>query len=513
MKHRGTAGVLVLLGAAAGQIGCSLILGLKDRTDLGTGGGGGESDGGTPAACIPRDSSSPIDDACGVFVSSSIGVDGMGATSKAHPFKTLAAATLAAGKAKKPVYACAETFTEALTVTSEVAIYGGLDCAKAWAYDGSTKSKLSALPDDVPLTLTQAATSVQLFDFTVHAADAMLDGGSSIAVVADQVKVSFTRCDLSAGNGNKGAGGTTPTASVGPANSLDPLIVGNDGANACASAMASPGAEQKDNMFCPFADGGPLGGGGGLGSVPVGGAGDAFPSTPQVAQGGTGQHADPAWSCDVGAGLGADGVAGQPGADGSGAKGTSALGQLSPSGYKGTAGMPGDPGKAGQGGGGGGGSKGKAGCAGASGGGGGAGGCGGGGGPGASGGGASIVMVSVDATLSFDHVTIVVGNGGTGGDGGVGQFGATGGHGGLPGAATSGVLAGCPGGAGGYGAHGGHGGGGRGGHAIGIAATGADMPDTKGITFLEKGTAGLGGKGGPMNDGDPGVRANVQLFP
>src|SRR5690348_5093377 len=116
MRNRRAGAVLLLAAATACQIGCSLILGLKDRTELGTGGGGGggEGDGGTPAGCLPRDSSSPIDDACGVFVSSSLGVDDAGASSKAHPFKTLAAATLAAGKARKPVYACAETFTEAL---------------------------------------------------------------------------------------------------------------------------------------------------------------------------------------------------------------------------------------------------------------------------------------------------------------------------------------------------------------------------------------------------------------
>ena len=88
-----------------------------------------------------------------------------------------------------------------------------------------------------------------------------------------------------------------------------------------------------------------------------------------------------------------------------------------------------------------------------------------------------------------------------------------GGHGGSPGAAGAGVLAACGGGSGGHGGTGGFGGGGRGGHAIGIAATGTEMPDTKGITFLKKGTPGLGGKGAFMNNGDPGVQANVQLFP
>lgn len=505
------------MGAVAGQIGCSLILGLKDRTDLGTGGGGGgEGDGGTPAACLPRENSAPIDDACGVFVSSSLGVDGAGAGSKAHPFKTLAAATLAAGKAKKPVYACAETFTEALKVTSEVAIYGGLDCKKAWAYDGTTKSKLTALPDDIPLTLTQAATSVQLFDFTVQAADPMLDGGSSIAVLANQVTASFTRCDLSAGNGNNGLDGVTPTDSVGPSSSFDDAIRGNDGTKACTNGTKVDGGLPKENDSCPAATGGPVGGLGGSGLVAIGSNGDVSPANAQTALGGTGQHSDPGWGCFAGAGQAGGGANGQAGLDGPGATGTVGLGQLSTSGYAGVSGMPGDPGKPGQGGGGGGGAKGKSMCAGASGGGGGAGGCGGHAGTGGNAGGASIVLVSLGATLAFDAVTIQVGNGGDGGDGGDGQGGGSGGKGGYAGVGDLTVPAtsdACDGGKGGGGGSGGKGGGGRGGHAIGIAATGDEMPDTKGITFLKKGTPGLGGKGGPMNDGDPGVQANVQLFP
>jgi hypothetical protein len=106
MRNRRAGAVLLLTAATACQIGCSLILGLKDRTDLGTGGGGGAGgggDGGKPVGCVPRENSGPIDDDCGIFVSVSLGVDGSGASSKAHPFKTLAAATLAAGKTKKPV--------------------------------------------------------------------------------------------------------------------------------------------------------------------------------------------------------------------------------------------------------------------------------------------------------------------------------------------------------------------------------------------------------------------------
>jgi hypothetical protein len=62
----------------------------------------------------------------------------------------------------------------------------------------------------------------------------------------------------------------------------------------------------------------------------------------------------------------------------------------------------------------------------------------------------------------------------------------------------------------------GGGGGGRGGHAIGIAYTGATAPATAGVTFVKKGTAGLGGAGdntnGNMGDGAAGISADTRGF-
>src|SRR5262245_19171435 len=54
----------------------------------GTGGEGGG--GGPPAGCIPSEASGPVEDTCGVFVSSSMGDDG-NAGSKAKLFKTIKA--------------------------------------------------------------------------------------------------------------------------------------------------------------------------------------------------------------------------------------------------------------------------------------------------------------------------------------------------------------------------------------------------------------------------------------
>ena len=474
-----------------------------------TGGGG---TGGTPTSCIPSASADPVADSCGVFVSSSLGVDGNEANrgTKEKPFQSIMAALNKASVTR--VYACAESFSEPVTISTAVELYGALDCKKSWAYVGATtKTMLKADADKVPLTLTGDAT---VEDFAITAVDAATDGGSSIAVVADQAKASFTRCSLVAGAGKAGLAGTTPTDPVGPPDSSNVAIRGNDGTMACASMTVNVGGLPKENDLCPSATGGPVGGIGGNGLVANGSNGDLQPTASnQTALGGLGQpNADPLWNCTAGSGLGNSGTNGAAGTSGDGATGASSLGALDTAGYTGAPGQPGDLAPPGQGGGGGGGAKGKASCAGASGGGGGAGGCGGKGGLGGRAGGASIALVSLGAMLSFEKVTIKAGVGGNGGNGGDGQVGGSGGKGGSGGTGSA-TLDACDGGKGGQGGTGGKGGGGRGGHAIGVAYTGAVMPSTKGAAFT-KGAPGKGGLGAAdmMHDGDSGVKADVQAF-
>jgi len=473
-------------------------------TSAGTGG-----DSGPPAQCVPTAGQDAVADTCGLFVSVSLGDDTkVGVGSKSKPYKTLAAAVVAASATKARIYACAETFTETVTVTAGVGIYGGLDCANGWTYTDGARSTLTTEADAVPLTLSDQAAGVELFDFKVQAVNALLAGGSSIAVIANQVTASLTRCDLIAGNGKDGLVGATATGTwPGATNSQ---IRGNDGANACTDAIKVSGGPPKENVLCMLAAN-PVGGGGGDGFPTSGNTGAASPMNAQTALGGKGQTAlDPTWDCVTGAGH--NGVKGTPGSDGAGAK---ALGTIAVSGYSGVAGGDAGSGQPGQGGGGGGGSKGKSGCAGASGASGGAGGCGGQGGTGGKAGGASIALVSLGATLSFNKVTVMLGAGGAGGGGGEAQGGGPGGVSGLAGAASgAGTVAACRGGDGGAGGDGGKGGGGHGGHAIGIAASGDTPLDAKGVMFSQKGTAGLGGKGGSLqDDGNPGVLAPVQVFP
>jgi hypothetical protein len=497
-------------GGAAGQGGASSTSGMGGH-DGGGGMGGMGGGGGAPMSCVPSENMGrPVEGSCGVFVSSSLGAD-TNAGTPAKPFKSLMAALEAANGV--PVYVCGEPFSEAVTVSAAVTIYGALDCSKGWAYDAMTKTQLTAAADAVPLTLASSANGAEVLDFAITAADAMMAGGSSIAVLANQATATLTRCDLVAGNGAPGAAGMTPTVNVGPSSPADASIVGNAGAAACMSMSMQFGGAAKDNALCPSGGGGPLGGGGGVGAVTNGSNGDAQPPTTQTALGGNGQPSmDPMglWSCASGNGGGTTGSNGMPGVSGAGAQGAASLGAISSMGYVGVGGQPGGVGAPGQGGGGGGGAKGTANCAGASGGGGGVGGCGGMGGLGGNFGGASIGLLSLGATLTFTGVTITSGNGGNGGDGGAGEIGGAGGNGGS-GAAGMATSPSCSGGGGGNGGSGGQGGGGRGGHSIGIAYTGT-APPTDGAA-INVGMFGAGGMGGnAAGQGAPGVAAMTQMF-
>ena len=215
--------------------------------------GGGGAGGGTPAECIPFElgSGEAPADSCGLFVSSSLGSDGNAGT-KDSPVATIGHALGLAAAHGGRIYACAEPFTEPLSVSERVELYGGLDCAQSWAYVGdSVKSALSAEPDAVVLTLGPGATGVLVADFALTAQDAAALGGSSIALLAGEgVEAVFERCELSAGAGADGAPGSTE-----PARATDGEN-GNAGNVGCTSAALVPGGPTKTNAACAESYGG-----------------------------------------------------------------------------------------------------------------------------------------------------------------------------------------------------------------------------------------------------------------
>jgi len=494
--------VLAALGAMLTASGCwdaynEIYVPL---TELDGSGGSGGTTTVTPA-CIPSGASDPIDDECGVFVSSSIGKDDTEKDrgSKDKPFATIAQA-LGASKGK-PLYLCGETFTEAVEIKAGALIYGALDCTADWKYASAKRTVIAPAADAVALRVT-SKSSAELYDVNLLAAGAVAPGGSSIAMLAESdTDVMLARSDIEAGDGAAGAAGEAPSGAGAPGEK------GMDGGGGCDSDAGelggSGGQLTCDETNVAGGDGGPgtknaTGGPAGAG-LPSGGGGTA----------GLAQGVNVNCATD---GKGGDGTPGTKGDPGAGAP--MSLGTLSAGGYAGIAGNAGKSGQPGQGGGGGGGGRvcgnGKAGP---SGGGGGSGACGGAGGQGGQAGGASIGIASLGATLTLDSVNISTKAGGKGGAGAAGQTGGTGGAVGLPGGAevAGNSATACPGGQGGDGGTGGQGGGGRGGHSIGIAHTGT-APDVTGTT-ITTGPAGEGGTGdGDMGSGAAGVKLNVQKF-
>jgi hypothetical protein len=449
--------------------------------------GGSGGTGGSPPGCVPSETNKEIDDSCGAFVSPK-GSDANGTGTKEAPYLTLGKAAEMTAR----VYACAnpaEPFDEAVTPLADVVIYGGLDCANGWAYDPIKKSAWTAPNDSVPLTVT-GSVNVEVVDFAISARDAMMAGGSSVAVLAagDKAELMLERCDVVAGAGKDGLTPAKPEGSGMPGGD------GQPGADGCADLMTKVGGDAGANMCDGMSYNGGSGGNGTKIEGANGSPGQPQPGTPpNDGAAGTGQLA--VSSCTSGD-QGGDGVNGDAGL------GATGLGTLTASGYQGATGADGQPnGTPGQGGGGGGGAKicAKMGFAGPGGGGGGAGGCPGtqpgkGGGPG----GASIGLVSVGANVSLAEVTISTNDGGAGGTGGNGQSGGKGGTAGQAGKDGGDADAkACGGGDGGKGGDAGPGGGGQGGHSIGIAFTGTAPSTTK--VVLNPGVAGPGGVAGAMN--------------
>lgn len=493
--------------AAAGSVhasGCSVDchdnLTCGEAPAAGSGGSGGEGDGGL-LGCVPSETEGPVGDACGIFVSAN-GND-MATGSKSAPVATFEKAIEMAGPEKR-IYACAEEFNEAVEIPSGFTVFGGLGCALGWEYIGAqVKTSILGGPGEVPLRLPGGAGVTKLFDIRAEAASAVVPGGNSIAVIADQADVELTRCEFVAGDAAAGQDGAPFAASAADGPS------GNAGGNACSTEQVLGGAEVTHTCV----DGVSTGGFGGVGS-----ANAALPGNPGVPKDAT--NAGGLADMGMGCGTGGNGESGAPGGPGEGGSG---LGSIGLDGYTGVSGAPGAPGSRGNGGGGGGGSRGGNGvdkCSsaasdgGAGGGSGGAGGCGGEGGRGGGAGGSSIALVRLGGSVTFSGgATLATGTAGKGGAGGNGQ---APGKGGLPGGGGTNAMKallnpGCDGGEGGDGGAGGRGGGGAGGHSVGIAYSG-EAPSKVGLTFL-LGSAGAAGASAPeVMQASPGVEQDLLEF-
>jgi len=523
-----------------GAIGDGAVEGTSTDDASGDGAGGdgaldganGEAtvDAGKPcdATATPKDNACVIDSAYGVFVAATLGdagtasggrvaeagTDGGDATapsapdgSPTNPYFSITDALAHIGNRSR-IFVCDGNYSEQVTITTPVSLYGGLSCTSGvWRWDGGA-TQVTSPTANYALSisgLNTAAIDVQDIAFT--APDASAPGASSVAAIIATSTVTLTRVVLAAGRGAKGADGVT-----GPGNfSGGTAPAGGDripGFSTCVNGDTSFGgyggsACDNSSGTCVI-------------SLAYGLAGTANPMPPKndVDDGAGG-------SFDPNLGAGTPGDAGTYGYAMSSGGAAASMGVLLPGNVwtpsQGTDGLAGTPGQGGGGGG-------DCFCSGGNGiaawyiegGGGGAGGCGGSGGLGGNGGGASIALLSVNNSVAVSLVSsaLSASEGGAGGNGGQGQDGQLGGNGYVFGPP---VPMACPGGAaggnGGNGAGGSGGGGGTGGISVGILYRGIEpvWDVSTGITPGAAGSPGAGGLPGSQtlitvgNPGSPGL--------
>jgi hypothetical protein len=254
-------------------------------TSSGGDGGGGGADV-TPLECIPSQANGPVGDKCGgIFVASSTGAD-TNSGSRATPVATLGKAIELALAGNKRVYACADTFTEAVVVPAGIEIYGGLDCKTGWSYTEAARTLLTSAADEVPLKLSSGVEgTTKIENVSVTALDAKKAGGSSIAVIIDNVTAALTRCDFIAGNGVAGADGEMP---------IDTPEVGEGGGAGSDTCVAPAGGVPGVKTCGADMTSGGLGGNGGITAIDMGagqGGLDGQPPDVMAGKGGAGAAA------------------------------------------------------------------------------------------------------------------------------------------------------------------------------------------------------------------------------
>ena len=440
------------------------------------------------------------------------------------PYRTIGQALSHMG-GRTRIYVCNGLYTEQVTITSPVAIYGGLSCAAvdgglSWSYVGGNAQVIAPSPAHA-LAVTGVGSvqdagvdaadgeagigaAVTIEDMAFASPSATTAGSSSVAAIVTSSSVKLVRVTLTAGrgaDGPPGADGTTNPNYMGAAPDGGPqnldsngyaISGGAGGVNSCLLFGNSAGGDGGAGCSVDAGFGTP---GTSVPIAPVTMVGrDGLPRGTALPDGGFAGVDDPGADGLPGdGGTGADGAAGDAGAVAPG------YGVLSSTGWTPSAGSDGALGNPGQGGAGGSDPLANTNCStpvtSIGGGGGGAGGCGGAGGKGGLGGGASIALTSVASTVDLRSCVLTTSAGGTGGAGGAGQDGQPGGAGGDDGNT---VYVHAPGASGGNGGGGSGGFGGTGGVSVGVLYKGSVVTyDDATRLNIAIGSPGAGGAGGP----------------
>jgi hypothetical protein len=517
---RTCASILLILTAACGDHFDSG----QPEPDSGTpdnnvGGGDAQVPPGCDKSKLPADDICVINDAQGVFVSSSKG-SAAGDGTKAHPMLSLEAAITKAQPKGLRVYACAETYAEQIHLQNGVSVFGYFDCSD-WSVSKTAHAKVAA-PASPAASASNITTPTRVEAVDIVSPDFTDKSQSSIALFANNAPaLTITHATVHAGTGGKGADGTVGIQlnDSGSKNGGDAWKDGVCTASNCTLILSLNTSQTTGGSNACVGEAGHDPGAGGAGGKPgeyqsgffVNGyiwnvvnndnTTGGFPTTPtaQTAQGG---------SVGVGGSTGAAGTSGKDGVSGSD------FGVITSSGYTTSDGTTGTAGQPGQGGGGSGGYNGltadgyapasyqnkyawgEAGAAG------GAGGCPGLAGQVGKGGGASIAIVALGGAFTLDTVMVEASKGGDGGMSGAPSAPTAGGSGGHAAVLSPG------GGNGGAGGDAGVSGNGGGGPSLGI--TFDKTKPTMLACTVKQGAGGSGVTKTPASDN--GLSLDVYMF-
>ncbi len=268
--------------------------------------------------CFPAEGEKPPPDACGTFVSSSLGQDGADG-SKSAPLRTLGEALARAAPGAR-IYACGERFEEALVVPPSVWLFGGLDCTEGFWYAPSKGRTEIAGPPGVPaITLPPAPDAPQQPETRI--VDVRAVGAPPWSRAPPRSPCSRTT-RTSSSSARRSSPPTAPTARTAPRTTSPrpPARTAGPAPSACTAGLV-PGATTVQSA-CD--DGFTDGGRGGDGALLLGDDGaDGAPET--FVNHGVGAPEAGATLCTPGK-VGAPGTSGEPGAGGT------SLGILGPSG-------------------------------------------------------------------------------------------------------------------------------------------------------------------------------------
>ena len=359
-----------------------------------------------------------------IFVSATTGNNSNPGT-KALPKQTITAgigAAVSAGKTQ--VYISAGTYTESITLSNGISLYGGYSASNSWSRSAANIVNVTSSSNPgISGTSITIATTIDRINVTTS--NNPVAGGSNYGVnCSGCTNLTIRYCTIIAGNGGPGSGGNNGSTGAAGSN-------GGAGGQGSCDGNGSGGAGGTAGFSSCGRTGGAGGIGGGTsgfgsqnGTAGSGGTGGAVPGS----GGGTGNPG-------VGGGSGNSGVAATAGTNGGGGSGGSVVSNIWIT-SQGSNGTNGGNGNGGAGGGGGGSQTGTFidDGFGNGGGGGGGGGCGGTAGTAGNGGGGSFGIFLVNSTgITLSNNTINSGSGGNGGSGGSGAPGGIGGSGGSGG--------------------------------------------------------------------------------